>query len=101
MLGDSLRRRHPCGRGRFTDVVLLLRAEKGPEVHRELVGVAIVVGDGLGADFVCGTFDFEGAEDLGGIEQSVEHGESVGGSQSVSMGCLPPILAKVWRPDER
>ena len=47
MLGDGLRLRNPCGRGCFTDVVMLLRAEEGSEGHREQIGVAVAVGDGL------------------------------------------------------
>jgi len=73
VLGDVLRCGKPRGRALLADVVLLLAAQKGAEVHGELIGASIMIRDGLGADFVGDTVDLDSAEDLGGIEKGVEH----------------------------
>ncbi len=69
VLGDGLRGREPGWGGGFAEMRVLGRAEKGAEVYGELIAVTIVVGDGLGAEFVSGSFEFDGVEDFGGIDE--------------------------------
>lgn len=79
MLGNRLRLRQPDGRGGFTDVVMLFRAKEGAQIHRELVAATVVIGNGLNAYFMGGAVDFNCVENLGGIEQGVEHVASMPG----------------------
>lgn len=98
MLDDRLRFRQPSGRACFADVIVLLAAQEGAEVHRELCRAVVMTGERLGADFVDGTIDFDSPEDLGGIDEGVKHG---GASTRVlfnAMDLNALILAKVWPP---
>jgi hypothetical protein len=60
---------------------MLRRAEKGPQIHGEMIAVTVVVGDGFGTDFMDGVVDFDGADDLGCVEQGMDHGDE--GCESV------------------
>jgi hypothetical protein len=73
MLGGCFWRGKPCGQALLADVLLLLAAQEGTKVHRELVRATVVIRDRFRADFVGDTVDFDSAEDLRGIEQGVEH----------------------------
>ena len=75
VLSDRLRGRKPGGSGDFADVVMFRRPEKCTQVHGELITVAVVVGDGFGTDFKGRAVDLERADDLGGVEQCVDHDE--------------------------
>jgi len=61
VLGDVLR----CGKPRrcalLANVILLLATQEGAKVHSELVRAAIMIRDGLGADFVGDTIDLDSA----------------------------------------
>jgi len=74
VLGDRMGGGQPGRGGNFTDVIVFFRAQKSAKLHRELIFAAIMAGDRLNADLKRNAFDFEGADDLGGIEQGVNHG---------------------------
>jgi len=69
VLGDSLRGREPGWGGGFAEMRVLGRAEKGAEGHGELIAMAVVIGNGFGAYFVSGSFELDGVEDFGGIDE--------------------------------
>ena len=75
VLSDRLRCRKPGGSGYFADVVMFRCPEKCTQVHGELIAVAVVVGKGFGADFKGRAVDLERADDLGCVEQGVDHDE--------------------------
>jgi hypothetical protein len=77
VFGGGLRMGKPGRCALLADVILLLAAQEGTEVHRELVGASIMIRNRLVADFVGGTVDLDGAKDLSGIEQGREHERSV------------------------
>jgi len=45
----------------LANVILLLATQEGAKVHSELVRAAIMIRDGLGADFVGDTIDLDSA----------------------------------------
>ncbi len=73
VFGDGPWRWNPGAGGNFAEMIVLRRAEEGTQTHRELVAVAVVIGDRLGADFVLSAIKDDGADDLGGVEQGVNH----------------------------
>lgn len=73
VLGHTLRDGQPGRRGGFAHVVVLRRAEVGAQADGELIGAPVMRCFGFGADFMRGTVDFEGANDLSGVEQGVNH----------------------------
>jgi len=79
VLGHDLWCREPTRRGGFTNVRVLGGAKEGAEIDGELMAMAIVVGDGFGAEFVDYPVDFEGVENFGGVEESVDHGPASAG----------------------
>ena len=79
VLGHDLRRREPGWRGGFTNVRVLGGTQEGAEVDAKLMAMAVVVGDGFGAEFVDYPVDFEGVENFGAVEEGVDHGPASAG----------------------
>lgn len=69
VLCDRMRGGQPGWRGNFTNVIVLLRTQKGAQLHCELVFAAVMGGERLNADFKWNPFNFNDADDLRGIQQ--------------------------------
>lgn len=77
VLGDGLRGGQPGGCGDFPDVVVRLCAEEGAQLHDEEILAAVMAGCRLGADFIRHPVQLDDANDLGGVEQGVDHAGQV------------------------
>ena len=88
VLGDRMGGGQPGRGGNFTDVIVFFRPQEGAQLHRELIFAAVMAGDRLYADLKRNSFDFKGADDLGGIEQGVNHVGRFGSHAGVSLPCL-------------
>ena len=73
VLSDRLRGRKPRGSGHLANVVVFRRPQEGTQVHGELSAMTVMVGKGFSTDFKGRVVDLERADDLGSVEQCVDH----------------------------
>lgn len=74
-LAQFFRRGKPGGGGGFAEMTVLGRAEIGTQRHREEVLPAIVIPDRLDTDFMRDSILNDRADDPGGVNECVDHGE--------------------------